>query len=160
METTFSDSSRRRPNEAGFSMAELIVVVGVIGIIMAASAPFFLSYLRTSSVRAGAEEMASVLNRARQLAIRDNSSMCVTGDGTRAQYRVGSCGGAVWTGPGTDATGFIQLANGITVSSTQNVVFTYIGTATTAGSYTVSNPQGSGTLSVTVAPSGRVSIGP
>src|SRR5215475_2486186 len=88
----------RRPGEAAFSMAELVVVVAVIAILTAASAPFFLSYLRTSTLRAGAEEMATVLNRARQLAIRDNTSMCVTSDGTRAQYRVGTCAGTVWTG--------------------------------------------------------------
>jgi prepilin-type N-terminal cleavage/methylation domain-containing protein len=144
----------------GFSATELIVVVGVIGILMAASAPFFLSYLRTSALRTGAEEMATVLNRARQLAIRDNTSMCVTNDGTRVQFHVATCAGTVWTGPGTDAVGFVQLANNIRVASAQNVVFTYIGTATTAGTYTVTNPQDSRTLSVTVASSGRVSIGP
>src|ERR1044071_1385996 len=116
--------------EAGFSATELIVVVGVIGIMMAASAPFFLSYLRTSTLRAGAEEMATVLNRARQLAIRDNTSLCVTNDGTRVQYHMATCAGTVWTGPGSDSAGFIQLSNDITVTSAQNVMFTYIGTAT------------------------------
>jgi prepilin-type N-terminal cleavage/methylation domain-containing protein len=146
--------------QGGFTAIELIVVVGVIGIIMAASAPFFLSFLRTSTLRAGAEEMSGVLSRARQLAIRDNISMCVTRTGSQLQYRIGSCGGAIWTGPGTDGAGFIQLANNITVASGPDVVFTYIGTATTAGTYTVANPQDSRTLSVIVAPSGRVSLGP
>jgi len=160
MVTRGLDRARRWLNEAGFSLTELIVVVGVIGIIMAASAPFFLSYLRTSALRTGAEEMVTVLNRARQLAIRDNSNMCVTNDGTRVQYHIATCGGTVWTGPGTDVVGFIQLGNNITVASGQNVVFTYIGTATVAGTYTVTNPQDSRTMSVIVAPSGRVSIGP
>jgi Tfp pilus assembly protein FimT len=141
-------------------MAELIVVVAVLGVIMAASAPFFLSYLRASAVQAGAEEMRTILNGARQLAIRDNINMCVTNDGTRVQYRIGTCGGAVWTGPGTDSTGFIRLANAITVASAQNVVFTYLGTATVSGAYTVTDPHDGRTMSVTVAPSGRVSIGP
>jgi prepilin-type N-terminal cleavage/methylation domain-containing protein len=160
MVTRGLDRARRWLTEAGFSLTELIVVVGVIGIIMAASAPFFLSYLRTSALRTGAEEMVTVLNRARQLAIRDNSNMCVTNDGTRVQYHIATCGGTVWTGPGTDVVGFIRLANNITVASGQNVVFTYIGTATVAGTYTVTNPQDSRTMSVIVAPSGRVSIGP
>ena len=160
MVTRRLDRARRWLTEAGFSLTELIVVVGVIGIIMAASAPFFLSYLRTSALRTGAEEMVTVLNRARQLAIRDNSNMCVTNDGTRVQYHIATCGGTVWTGPGTDVVGFIRLANNITVASGQNVVFTYIGTATVAGTYTVTNPQDSRTMSVIVAPSGRVSIGP
>jgi Tfp pilus assembly protein FimT len=127
---------------------------------MAAAAPFFLSYLRTSALRSGAEEMATVLNRARQIAIRDNTSMCVTNNATSVQFHVATCGGTVWTGPGTDSSGVITLANAITVSSGQNIVFTYLGTASTAGAYTVTNPRDGRTMSVTVTAAGRVSVGP
>jgi len=143
----------------GYSAVELTVVVAIIGVLMAASAPFFLSYLRTSALRGGAEEMASVLNRARQIAIRDNTSMCVTNDGTRVRFRIATCAGTVWTGPGTDATGFVTLANSITVGA-QNVVFTYMGTATAPATYTVTNPRDGHTMSVAVTAAGRVSIGP
>ncbi|HEX2441458.1 MAG TPA: GspH/FimT family protein [Methylomirabilota bacterium] len=141
-------------------MAELVTVVAVIAVIMAAAAPFFLSYLRTSALRSGAEEMATVLNRARQIAIRDNTSMCVTNNATSVQFHVATCGGTVWTGPGTDSSGVITLANAITVSSGQNIVFTYLGTASTAGAYTVTNPRDGRTMSVTVTAAGRVSVGP
>jgi Tfp pilus assembly protein FimT len=137
---------------------ELAIVVAVIGAFMVVSAPLFLSFIRTSTLRAGAEEMSTVLNRARQLAIQDNRSMCVTRTGSHVQYRVGGCGGAVWTGPGTDGTGLIRLANDITVAGGPDVVFTYIGTATSAGTYTVA--KDGQTLSVVVAPSGRVSLAP
>lgn len=136
------------------------MVIGLIGVIMAIATPFLLSYLRTSALRAGAEEVTTVLNRARQLAISDNTRMCVVNDGTRVRYRIGSCGGAIWTGPGTDGAGFIPLANGITVASVDNVEFTYIGTAATAGTYTVTNPRDGNTLRVVVTPAGRVSITP
>ena len=145
--------------EAGFTVMELFVVIGLIGVIMAISTPFLLSYVRTSALRAGAEEMATLLNRARQLAIKDNRSMCVTNLGNRVQYRIGACGGTVWAGEGTDGAGFIQLTNNITVTGGQ-VVFTYIGTATSAGAYLLTNPQDGRTLSVVVAPSGRISITP
>jgi Tfp pilus assembly protein FimT len=155
---------RRRTRTArfpgGYSAVELVVVVAVVGALMAASAPFFLSYLRTSTLRGGAEEMASVLNRARQIAIRDNTSMCVTNDGTRVRFRIATCAGTVWTGPGTDATGFVALANSITVASAQNVVFTYMGTATAPATYTVTNPRDGRTLTVAVTAAGRVSIAP
>jgi len=143
----------------GYSAVELTVVVAVISILMAASAPFFLSYLRTSALRAGAEEMVSVLNRARQIAIRDNTSMCVASDGIGVRLRIATCAGAVWTGPGTDATGFVTLANSITVG-VQNVVFTYMGTATAPANYTVTNPRDGRTMTVAVTAAGRVSIGP
>src|SRR5262245_45148334 len=144
----------------GYSAVELTVVLAVIGVLMTASAPFFLSYLRTSALRGGAEEMASVLNRARQIAIRDNTSMCVTNDGTRVRFRIATCAGTVWTGTGTDAAGFVSLANSITVASAQNVVFTYMGTATAPATYTVTNPRDGHTMTVAVTAAGRVSIGP
>ena len=155
----------RGVGQAGFSATELVVVVAVIGILMAVSMPFFISFLRTSSLRAGAEEMATVLGQARQLAIRNNTRVCVTGNGTAIQYLVGTAadcsGGTIWTGPSTDGAGFIRLGNAITVASAQNAVFTYIGTAELAGgTYTVTNPQNASTLSVSVAPSGRISTAP
>jgi prepilin-type N-terminal cleavage/methylation domain-containing protein len=152
---------RNRPalGAGGFTAIELLVVVAVIGIIMAASAPSLLSYLRTSRLRAGAEEMTTVLAQARQLAIKDATTMCVTNNGSRVQYRVGTCAGTVWTGPGTDSAGFIQLANNITVTAGQ-VTFSYIGTAPVAGTYTVADPHDGRTLSVVVASSGRISITP
>ena len=138
---------------------ELFVVIGLIGVLTAISTPFLLSYVRTSALRAGAEELVTVLNRARHLAISNNRSVCVTNVGTRVQYRVG-CGPTVWAGTGTDGSGFIQLANNITVTGPQ-VMFTYIGTAPTInGTYTVTNPQNGTTLGVVVAASGRVSITP
>jgi Tfp pilus assembly protein FimT len=140
-------------------VTELSIVVGVFAILTAVSAPVFLTFLRTSTLRAGAEEISTVLNRARQMAIRDNRSMCVQRTGSRLQYRVGGCGGAVWAGPGTDGAGVIQLTNDITVANGPDVVFTYLGTATSAGTFTVAGHDGS-TLSVIVAPSGRVSLGP
>jgi prepilin-type N-terminal cleavage/methylation domain-containing protein len=144
---------------AGFSAIELVVVVAVIGIIMAASAPTFFSYFRTAAVRAGAEEMSAVLNRARLLAIKDNTSMCVTNAGNRVRYFVGPCDGTVWTGPDTDAAGFIQLASNISMTTGQ-VTFTYIGTATAPASYTVTNPPDASSLTVNVTAAGRVSINP
>jgi Tfp pilus assembly protein FimT len=151
----------RALGQAGLTAAELVMVVAVIGILMATSMPFFISFLRTSALRAGAEEMTTVLSQARQLAIRDNTSVCVTNNGTAVQYRIGTCAGAVWTGAGTDAAGFIRLVNNITVGpNTQTVVFTYIGTAPAGGTYTVTNPQDGRTLNVIVASSGRISTGP
>jgi len=156
-------SRSRTSGQRGFSATELVVVVAVIGILMAASAPFFLSAIRTSALKAGAEQLATVLGQARQMAIRDNTSICVVTNAGGVRFRVGGCGGAVWIGAGTDGAGFIRLANNITVGPpAQVVVFTYIGTANLAVPvpYVVTNPQDASTLSVSVAPSGRISIGP
>lgn len=136
----------------------------MIGILGTVTAPMLVSYWKAATLKAGAQELATLLNGARQLAIKDNTSVCVAQSGTRVQYLKGSspCGtGTVWTGPGTDSSGWFTLANSVEVTATTaNVVFAYLGNATTAGAYTVRNPVDSKTLTVTVASSGRVSIGP
>jgi Tfp pilus assembly protein FimT len=146
-------------------MAEPVVVVAILGILAAVSVPTLWTYLRTAALRAGAEEAVSVLNSARQLAIRMSTTVCVRNDGTRAQYHVGSCGAAAWTGVGTDADGNIRLANGLRISGSNNLCFNELGAgaATPApcaanGTLTVTNPDGVAPLSVIMATTGRLRI--
>ncbi len=146
-------------------MTELAVVVAVLGVIAALSVPTLWTYLRTATLRAGAEEAVTVLNGARQLAIRMNTTVCVSNDGTRAQYRVGGCGAAAWTGVGTDANGQIRLANRLQVSGTNHLCFNYLGAGTTTpapctanGTLTITNPAGGATLNVVMATTGRLRI--
>jgi Tfp pilus assembly protein FimT len=146
-------------------MTELVVVVAVVAIIMAVSVPAVWTYFRTAALRGGAEETVSVLNSARQLAIRLNTTVCVTNDGTGARFHVGSCGAAAWTGPGTDAGGNVRLANSLTLGGTNNLCFNYLGagTATPApcmanGTLTVTNPVGGATMNVVMATTGRIRI--
>lgn len=147
------------------------MVVAVVGIIMTLSIPAFLTYWKSSTTQAGANELATVLNGARQLAIKENTSVCVTVGSNGVTYRLGNCTTitncanpatppCVWRGPGTDNTGLIKLSNNVQVTATTaSVVFTYLGAASTGGTYTVSNPSDpSNTRGVKVAPSGRISL--
>lgn len=142
----------------GISLAELLVVVAVIGIVTAMSAPMFLSYWRSATLNGGAQELRTILNRARSVAISQNTTVCVKRSTTKVQFLTGGCAGTVWTGPGTDGNGLFTLQNGVTVTTDPQVVFNYLGAATTAGSYTVQNPVNNATTTVTVALSGRVTI--
>jgi prepilin-type N-terminal cleavage/methylation domain-containing protein len=162
----------RRPqalvNARGFSMTEIIVVVAIIGIIMAVSAPTLWTYFRTAALRAGAEELVTVLNGARQLAMRLNRTVCVVHDGTSVQYRLGGCAAppaTIWAGPGTDAAGNIRLANGIQTGGTNNLCYGYLGAGAFTPApcvnnavFTVTNPNGGATMNVVVATSGRARI--
>jgi Tfp pilus assembly protein FimT len=146
-------------------MTELLVVVALVAVLTVISVPSLWTYLRSATLRGGAEEAVTVLNSARQLAIRLNTTVCVSNNGTLARFHVGSCAAAVWTGSGTDAAGSIRLANGLTLAGTNNLCFNFLGagTATPApcvnnGTLTVANPTGGGTMNVTMATTGRIRI--
>ena len=148
-------------NQSGFSLGELLMVVAVIGIVSVLCTPFFISYSQAARLKGGAQELATILNQARQLAITRNSPTCVVQAGNKVRVRLTTCAGTIWTAPGTDASGWFNLTDDIRVSNaTANVIFTHLGTASTAGTYTVQNPQTNRTLSVIVALSGRITIGP
>jgi len=139
-------------------MVELMVVIAISGVIAATSVPWMITYWRAATLRAGAEELATGLNRGRQLAIAQNQSICVEVVGTQYRYRAVTCVGAIWTGPGTPANGLFTLANNVTVAANANPVFDYLGAAAPAATFTVTNPQGGGARNVVVSASGRVQI--
>jgi prepilin-type N-terminal cleavage/methylation domain-containing protein len=147
------------PGDAsGFTMAELIVVVAIIGILAAFALPMFLSYYQGATLRAGSEEVFTILNTARQLAISSNSTVCVTTTTTSAQYHVGACGNAAYVGPGTDSAGNITLTTAVQITNNPQVAFSYLGGAITSGVYSVRNPADGRTQTVTVTASGRITV--
>ena len=143
----------------GFSLAELLVLVAVVGVITTVSMPSFITYWRSATVKAGAQELRTVLNQGRQLALSQNTTVCVNRNGNKVQFLTGGCAGTVWTGSGTDGNGWFALGNRVAVSAaTANVVFNDLGAATTAGTFTVKNPVDQSTMTVTVALSGRITV--
>jgi prepilin-type N-terminal cleavage/methylation domain-containing protein len=166
----------RRLDARGFSLAELIVVMAVIGILMTLSVPTFISYWRSSTLRGGAQELVAILNQGRQLAIKENTTVCIRGDqtnptyGTKIRYVVTDCGATtlctsgttttcIWRGAGTDSDGWTTLSNAVQVQApASNVTFSYLGAAAGASFY-ICNPTSTSTRAkVTVANSGRVTI--
>ena len=156
-------------NQSGFSLAELLIIVAVIGIVSVLATPAFISYSQAARLKGGAQELATILNQARQVAITRNTTTCVQREVSanasirdRVYFLVGGCAGTVWTGPGTDAGGRFTLTEDVRVSAAPvaNVVFTHLGTATTGGTYTVRNSTTNRTMSVIVALSGRITLGP
>jgi Tfp pilus assembly protein FimT len=145
--------------EQGFSLAELIMFIAVIGILSVMAVPAFLSYYQAATLKAGAQQVVSLVNQARELAIKQNTAVCVTLPGaTQMSYLLSTCTGTAWVGPGTDAAGHITLPTGITATTTANPVFNYVGSALPAATYTLTNAQTGATLTVSVAASGRITI--
>jgi Tfp pilus assembly protein FimT len=144
-------------------MGELMVVLAVIGIVTALGAPYALSYLQNAKVKASAQELATVISAARQLAIARNTNVCVTLSGTSAVYRINvtpACtGGQLYVGANTRTDGSVRLANNMAITATTaNVVFSPLGAALTAGTYTIHNSQGAADRQVVVSASGRIRI--
>jgi Tfp pilus assembly protein FimT len=145
-------------------LAELVVTVGMIVVLSGWATPWFLNYYRSARVRAGAQALSAHLNEARQIAIRNNSAVCVVPTSVNTmQFRTAtgtSCNATVITPVGlADANSSIRLPEHVTLSNT-TVIFGNLGNANIGGSYTVADVVGTRTLTVTVAGSGRVTIGP
>jgi Tfp pilus assembly protein FimT len=145
---------------AGYTVIEILLVVGISGILTVFAMPTFLGYYQGAQLRVAAEEVAAFLNQGRQLAITQNGSICVHSISTAMHYRQGSCAGPTWTGPGTDISGNIAVPAGITLSASANPTFNYVGASITGATYTITHTQSSTLVHVVVALSGRVSITP
>ena len=150
-----------RRRQAGYSLVEIMLVVGIIGIMTVLATPMFLSYYQGAQLRVAAEEVATFLNQGRQLAITQNGSICVHITSTAMHYHQGSCAGATWTGPGTDAAGNIAVPAGITLSTTADSDLQLPGRKRPRARPTRSRTRSRAQLvHVVVALSGRVSITP
>jgi prepilin-type N-terminal cleavage/methylation domain-containing protein len=149
-----------RMDSRGFTFAELMLVVAIIGILSVLAAPTLFAYIQTSALQAGARELVTAINLGRQLAITRNTTVCVEVTGTNIRLRTGGCLGTIWTGPGTDSAGVIRISDPGTlqISTGANVVFTNLGAAGATRTYTVTNAVDGKTRTVVVDPSGRVSI--
>jgi Tfp pilus assembly protein FimT len=154
----------RRSGQSGFSFVELIITVGMIVVLTTWAMPSFLNFYRSARVRAGAQAVSAYLNDARQLAIRNNSAVCVIrSTASTMQFRTATgttCNATVIAVAGlANSSSNIRLPDNVTLSTT-TVIFGNLGNANTGGTYTVTDSVSTRTLTVTVAGSGRVTIGP
>ena len=155
---------RAHQSERGFTLAELVMVIAMIGILSIMAVPAFLRYYQAATLKSGAQQFAMMVNQARELAIKTNGKVCVKmSSPTQMMYTLVNCTGAAWVGPGTDTAGNINLPPRISAAAVGGVnpIFDYVGSAVTqAGTFTLTNAQTGATLTVAVAASGRVTIAP
>jgi prepilin-type N-terminal cleavage/methylation domain-containing protein len=147
-------------SQSGFSLTELLVVIAVCGVVIGVGVPMALTYYHNAQNTAGAQQIRTLLNQARQMAIDQKDFVCVqVPTPTQMAFYVNStCTGPPWVGSITDGAGNIALQAGFTVSASASPVFDYLGRALPAMTYTVTNSTTGSTLTVSVATSGRVTV--
>ena len=151
--------TRGRSGRDGFSLVELLVVIGLIGIVAGFSIPAFQRYATNANLKAVAREIMSDINNTKQRAIEENNNTYRITFSTVANNYVLS-----WT----DMTTTPSTARTLTKSPTTSgadvritavtfsggvITFQRRGT-TTAGSLTLTNSRGS-TAVITVNFTGR-----
>lgn len=151
---------RRRARHAGFGLIELLVVIAISGVLLSIGVPMGLSYHRSARNTAAAQQIRTLLNLARQIAIDERAFVCVHVPApTQLCFFVNStCTGAPWRGSITDADGNIPLPTGLEISASASPVFDYLGRALPAATFTVTNAAAATTVTVSVATSGRITI--
>jgi len=153
---SYTTERQHRIGSAGFSLSELLVCLSVLGAMASVALPTAWTYLPAAAARGGAREIRAILSQARMVAITTRQNICVRAAAGGFQLLQGTCTGAPWVGPDTNASGVIGLSNDVSVSGPAPV-FTAFGTASTSGSVTVFHGSGN-SVTVTVQPSGQVTI--
>jgi prepilin-type N-terminal cleavage/methylation domain-containing protein len=137
-----------KSNQAGFTLIELMVAIGVFAVLIAVATPNLLATLPSLRLNDAARQVATDLQMARMKAIAQNSPNTVTFNTSTGVYTFTLT---------TESIDIDQLYPGITFSSVSaNPVFTSRGNASTTATITLSN--GSATKQVEVTAVGRVKI--
>lgn len=71
-----------KQNKKGFTLVELAVVVGIIAIVVAVTAPFAIAWLPNYQLNSAARNLNSALQTARTLAIKQNTTVNVVFNNT------------------------------------------------------------------------------
>ena len=149
--------SGRPFRQAGFSIAELVVFVALVGILSVMSVPALIRYYQAAAARSDVQTVITLFNQARELAVKQNDTVCVTlPTNTQMVLRLSNCAGTIWTGPGTDAAGNINLPPGFTIGPLNSATFNYLGAAAAATTYTMTNSTTTDTMTISIALSGRI----
>jgi prepilin-type N-terminal cleavage/methylation domain-containing protein len=101
-------------NEAGFSMLEMMITIGIIAILSAITAPNIIGWLKHQGLKSAVIELQSDLQLTKLAAVKQNQDCSInfnTGTGSYSIPCIGKTvplsnysGGVVFGGPGGEAT--------------------------------------------------------
>lgn len=145
---------RRLASQLGVSMAEVVVVVAIIGILASMAVPSFLEFTRSQRIRAAASDLHISLMRARSEAIKRNANVSIRPTST-------SNWGLGWSIPDPEGSTTVldKWSSYAGVSATGPTVVTYVSSGRIGGatppSFEVSATGSSVKRCVSVDLSGR-----
>lgn len=151
------------PNQAGFTLIEMMVAIAIIGILMAIAVPNYITHRNNQQVSRAAREIYSTLQSAKMTAIRENNPINVLfapGAGTYQVFRDTNADNVVDAGEEI-STG--QMPPGVTMQSAtfagaaNATRFTRLG-LTTGENGTVTVTNGNRTIDVVVNVAGGVRV--
>lgn len=139
---------------AGFSLAEILIVIAIMAIIAAISMPFYRTVSLSLSLNAAGRDLASDLRYAQQLAVTTQTNHQVSFDKIGNSYTVAnSATGEILKARKIKAPIIIQSTN----LSGNTVIFNATGAANSTGSIILANPNNN-LITITIKPSGYVKI--
>ena len=150
----------RHKQAKGFTLAELMVVIAIIGITTAIAIPYFVGQMPRYRLNGAARQVMGDLMWARMEAVSQNRKVKVFFLSNNHEYKI--CDDADNNGTVADGEGDVRLKDiqdeyhDVTISSNNDPIFLPRGTATSLPTITLTNPSGSKTITISIA--GRVSI--
>jgi type IV fimbrial biogenesis protein FimT len=132
----------------GFSLAEILVAIGIFAILAAIATPQFIAFRPKNRLNGAARQIYSELMWARSKAVNDNSSYVVTFPTNQTMQIAGSA---------TKTVNIQTEYSDVTLTSTASTItFSSRGTTDVAPTITLTNPGG--TKVVTIRITGTASI--
>jgi len=130
-------ATRRRHGESGVTLTEILAVVAILGILLLVAIPNFNAMLKSYRASTAVQEMVSVLQRGRQLAVtkREAHTFAVVATPTNSWTLTNTVTGAVVD------TGVMPTGVSVEVAPGSAYAFNSNGSCTTPTTYTGTTPS-------------------
>jgi type IV fimbrial biogenesis protein FimT len=147
--------------KSGFTLIEMIIVIAIMGIVSAISAPNLFNYMAERRLNGAARMVMSDLLAARQSAVTENNNFKIFFNANQHTYTVlddNNNDGSITSGEATQVKDIQRDYYDVTCSSTTDPVFAPRGTSTNGATVTLTSTRTGGSKYVKVAWTGRVKI--